>query len=381
MTQMIRNPYLWAMAFVLATFVVPWSRAESSSCWVYVGTYTGPKSKGIYVMKMDLATGKLSEPKVAGEVESPSFLAIHPTEKFLYAANETSKGNVTAFSIAADTGMLTLLNQQPSNGDGPCWVSLDPSGKTALVANYGSGVFESLPVGDDGKLGAPASIIQDSGPGSDPSKKSRPHAHSLNADPAGKFAFGADLGLDKVFSFKLDPSTGKLTANEPAFVSVAAGAGPRHLAFHPNGKFAYVINELNSTLGAFNFDSAKGTLSEIQVLSTLPADFHGKNSTAEVQVHPSGKFVYGSNRGHNSIAVFTVDEQTGKLTPAGEALSGGKIPRNFRIDPTGNFLLAAHQDSDSVVAFKIDQKTGALIPTGQTLSIGSPVCVKFVSMK
>ena len=354
-----------------------------SSLMVYVGTYTGPKSKGIYVMRMDPATGALTEPQLAGEVGNPSFLAIHPTQKWLYAVSETGGkmgGTVSAFSIASDTGKLLLLNQQSTGGDGPCFVGLDPAGKTALVANYGGGSVESLPIGDDGKLGSPASFIQHTGKGTDSKRQEGPHAHSINSDPGGHFAFACDLGLDKVLSYRLDGSS-KLSSNDPPFTTIAAGSGPRHLSFHPSGKFAYVISEMACTVTAFSYDAQKGALSEIQTITTLPAGYHGPANCAEVQVHPSGKFLYGANREHNSLAIFTIDEQTGKLTAAGHQASGGKTPRNFRMDPAGNFLLAAHQDSDSVVVFRIDQKTGGLTPTGATVKIGSPVCVKFVEAK
>jgi 6-phosphogluconolactonase len=373
-----------ALLLVIVSLIVPNVFADSDSLWVYIGTYTGPKSKGIYVMKMDAATGQLSEPRVAAEVANPSFLTLHPSHKFLYAVSEgggKDGGVVSAFSIAPETGLLTLLNQQTSGGDGPCFVGLDPAGKMALVANYGSGSFESLPIGEDGKLGVPSTKIQDAGAGPNSKRQQGPHAHSINSDAAGRFAVAADLGLDKLFIFRLDPLAATLTPNDPPFFHTAPGAGPRHFTFHPGGKFAYVINELNSTVTALAYDAEKGALSELQTLTTLPADFHDNNSTAEVQVHPSGKFLYGSNRGHDSLAAFSIDERTGKLTPIGHYPTLGKTPRNFRMDPAGNFLLAAHQGSDSVVAFKVDLKTGALTPTGQSVSMGQPVCVKFVSMK
>jgi 6-phosphogluconolactonase len=352
--------------------------------WVYVGTYTGPQSKGIYAMRFDPASGSLSQPQLAAEVESPSFIAIHPTQKFLYAVSEAGGkdgGPVSAYAIDAAAGKLTLLNQQTSGGAGPCYVATDPSGRVALVANYAGGSFESLPIAEDGKLGPPASFIQDRGEVADPKRQGGPHGHSLNPDPAGRFAFGCDLGLDKVFIFRIDPATAKLSENDPAFAKVAPRSGPRHFVFHPSGKFAYVINEIASTVTAFAYDPERGALSEIQTMSTLPADFHGNNSTAEVQVHPSGKFLYGSNRGHNSIAVFAIDEASGKLTASGHQPVEGKTPRNFRPDPSGKYLFVANQDSDNIVLFKIDEQTGGLTPTGTSVSLSKPVCVKFVAVK
>jgi 6-phosphogluconolactonase len=369
---------LFFIGCVLALFAASPALAESDSktLSVYVGTYTGPKSKGIYLMQMDRETGALSEPKLAAEVPNPSFLAIHPMQRFLYAVSE-AEGQVTAFSIANE-GMLAKLNQQPSGGSGPCYISLDPTGKMAMVANYGSGSFESLPIEADGKLGSPASKIQDSGKGPDAARQEGPHGHSINSDPAGRFAFAADLGLDTLFGFRLDPANATLTPNDPPSVKIAPGAGPRHLAFHPSGKFAYLVGEMASTVTAFSYNAHHGVMTELQTITTLPPDFHGSTTSAEVQVHPSGKFVYASNRGHDSIAVYRVDTGSGKLTSSQIAPCLGKTPRGFRIDPSGRFLLCAHQDSSSIVVFKIDPETGALTPTDHKVNIGSPVCIQFL---
>jgi 6-phosphogluconolactonase len=369
-----------ALFFLSACTIISVSADPTSGeLTVYVGTYTAAKSKGIYMMKMDPATGKLSEPEVAGELANPSFITLGASRKFMYAVSEGKNGIVSALSIDPGTGKLTLLNQQPSGGADPCFIGLDAAGKVAMVANYSSGTIESLSIGDDGKLSAPVTHIQDAGPVADAKRQGGPHAHSINVDPSGKFALAADLGLDKMFVYKLDSATGTLTPNEPPFVKLSPRSGPRHLAFHPNGKFAYVINEIALTVTAFAYDADKGTLSELQTIGTVaPSEVRDENSSAEVQVHPSGKFLYGSNRGPNTIAIFAIDQETGKLTAVGHQSTGGKTPRNFRMDPAGNFLLAANQDSDSVVVFKIDQATGALTPTGQSVKIGSPVCVKFM---
>jgi 6-phosphogluconolactonase len=352
---------------------------------VYIGTYTGEKSKGIYLSQLDLATGELSAAQVAAEVAQPSFLALHPNGKWLYSVNETSdaagrkSGAVSAFAIDRGTGKLTFLNEQSSAGAGPCHLVVDREGKNVLVANYGGGSVASLPIGADGKLEKASSSIQHVGSSVNKQRQEGPHAHSINLDLAGKFAFAADLGLDKVLVYRFDSKAGKLEANDPPAAAVAPGAGPRHFAFHPKGGSAYVINEIGNTVTAFKYDAARGTLAEIQTIGTLPDDFKGTSHTAEVVAHPSGKFLYGSNRGHDSIAIFSIDAATGKLTKGGWQSTGGKTPRNFAIDPTGAYLLAENQGSDTIVVFRIDQQTGALKPTGHSLGVPSPVCVRMAA--
>ncbi len=362
--------------------------APSGKQRVYFGTYSGKLSKGIYRSELDLATGQLSAPMLAGEVANPSFLAIAPNQKFLYAVGELSDvngkkgGAVNAFAIDAATGDLKLLNQQSSVGAGPCHIVVDRTGKNALVANYGGGSAAALPIHADGKLGEASSFVQHKGSSVNPGNQSAPHAHSINVDAANRFVCVADLGLDKVLVYRLDPDKGTITANDPPAASVEAGSGPRHFAFHPNGKNAYVINEIKLTVTAFQYDAEKGVLTPQQTITTLPDGVTDRKgmSTAEVQVHPSGKFLYGSNRGHHSIAIFSIDPTTGKLTVVGHQGQGIKTPRNFGIDPTGNYLLVANQDSDSVTVFRIDQTTGQLEPTGSTVSVGTPVCVKFLPL-
>jgi 6-phosphogluconolactonase len=375
---------LAAASLMLTPATHAWSTRH---CHVYFGTYTGTKSKGIYVSKFDSATGKLDEPELAAETKSPSFLAVHPNHRFLYAVGEMTvlngkrAGAVNAFSIEPKTGKLTLLNQQSSGGLGPCHVAVDAKGRCVLVANYGSGSIASLPILKDGSLGAPVTTIQHTGSSVNPQRQAGPHAHFITTDPANRFALNCDLGLDKVFVYRLDPKRATLTANDPPFGVVAPGAGPRHLAFSPNGKFVHVINELGSSLTTFEYDPKRGALKELQTLSTLPEKFDGQNSCAHVLVHPSGRFVYGSNRGHDSIAVFTVDSKSGKLTLVEHQPTQGKTPRNFAIDPSGSWLLAENQASDNVVVFRIDGQTGRLKPTGQTVTVGAPVCAVFVPTK
>jgi 6-phosphogluconolactonase len=352
--------------------------------WVYIGTYTQRGSRGIYRAELDLAAGRLESLRLAAEVVNPSFLAIHPSHKFLYAVGEVGDfaggkgGAVSALAIDPASGGLSLLNQKSSRGSGPCHVVVDRSGKFVLVANYGGGSVACLPIRPDGSLGDATAFVQHAGSSVDPRRQKGPHAHSVNLDRANRFAFVGDLGLDKVMIYRFDAAQGTLAANDPPWAKVAPGAGPRHFAFHPNGRFAYVINEMHSTVTGFSYDADRGALETIGTVSTLPEGFSGSSTTAEVQVHPSGKFLYGSNRGHDSIAVFAIDADTGKLTPVGHASTQGKAPRNFGIDPTGRWLLAANQDSDSIVVFRIDGQTGKLLSLGPGLRVPMPVCVKFM---
>jgi 6-phosphogluconolactonase len=377
----------WRMGLILATLVATSLFAAKTPAGeklrVYVGTYTqGSKSEGIYRMELDLATGQATRPVLAAKTINPSFLAIHPNQRYLYAVNEVSTfdkkpgGAISAFAIDPKTGDLTFINQQSSGGAGPCHLIVDARGKNVLAANYGGGSICVLPIQQGGRLGKASAFIQHKGSSVTPRQKG-PHAHSINLDASNRFALVADLGLDKVLIYAFDAQKGTLKENTPASVSLAPGAGPRHLAFHPSGKFAYVINEIHSTVTAMRYDPKQGSLEKVQTLSTLPEGVKKGNSTAEVQVHPSGKFLYGSNRGHNSIAIFAIDPVTGKLTPLGHQGEGIKIPRNFEIDPTGTYLLVANQADDSVSAFRIDPKTGKLAATGTVVDVPRPVCVKF----
>lgn len=364
---------------------LPADEKPAGKFWVFVGTYTGPKSKGIYRFDFDAESGKLTGREVAAETPSPSFLAISADKSRLFCVGETAdkdgnkSGGVVAFALDPKAGTLKPIGDASSGGAHPCHLVVDKAGKNVLVANYTGGNVGVLAVGADGKLAAP-NVVQHKGMGHDPKRQEKPHAHSINLDAAEKFAIAADLGLDEVKVYRFDAAKGTLSPNEPAAYKTAPGAGPRHFAFHPDGKHAFVINELNSTLSALAYDAEKGILTETHTLSTLPADYKGTgNSTAEVVVHPSGKFVYGSNRGHNSIAVFAYDAATGKLTPAGHQGTNIKTPRNFACDPTGKWLLVANQSGDSICVFGIDAKTGALTPAGDPVEVPSPVCVRFLA--
>ena len=373
-------------ALLLLSFATLISTPAAEKEWLaYFGTYTGKKSKGIYVARFNPATGKLSAPELAGEAISPSFLAVHPKGKWLYAVNEidnfTGKksGGVSGFAIDAKSGKLSPINQQSTVGGGPCHVSLDASGRVVLVANYGGGSVASYRVDKKGSLSSDVSFIQHQGSGVNRGRQEAPHGHAIVTDPGNKFALACDLGLDKVLIYKLDAKKGSLTPNDPPFGRVAQGSGPRHMAFHPSGKFAWVINEMVCTVTSFSFDPKRGELKELQTISSLPADTKmiPSYNTAEILAHPSGKFVYGSNRGHDTLAVYAVDRKQGTLKLVEHVSTQGKTPRSFGIDPSGRWLLAANQSSDTVVVFAIDPATGKLKPTGQSIEVGSPVSVVF----
>ena len=349
---------------------------------VFFGTYTDAKSKGIYVSRFDSETGKLAAPQLAAETKSPSFLALHPNGRFLYAVGEASavgatrQGGVTAFAIEP-AGNLTALNTQPSGGNGPCHLTLDAAGRWLITANYGNGSVGALPVRADGSLDAPVDTVQHQGSSVNKDRQSGPHAHCSSLSPDDRFALVCDLGLDKVLVYRRDAKERALTANAPAFGAVAPGSGPRHLAFSPNGNFAYVVNEMISSVTVFSWNAKRGTLAEVQTVSTLPEKFAGQSWGAEIAVHPAGKFVYASNRGHDSIAGFAVDARTGKLAFVEATPTQGKTPRHFALDPTGGWLLAENQASDSVVVFRVDRKSGRLEATGGKVEVPAPVCAVF----
>ena len=365
---------------------------------VYVGTYTLPihfgsgfvlegKGEGIYVYRMDQASGALEFGSKMTGVANPSFLALDPGRRFLYAVNELktfegkATGTVSAFSVDSETGEVGFLNRKMTHGTDPCYVVVDKTGRHVLVANYMSGSVCVLPVQEDGSLGEATDFIQHHGSSIDPERQEGPHAHSVVLDEVNRYAFVPDLGLDKIMIYRFDSIRGKLEPNDEPWVKVRAGAGPRHFAFHPDGRYAYLINELDSTLVAFAYDEENGTLREIQTVLTLPRDFVGASTCADVHVSPSGRFVYGSNRGHNSIVIFRIDQRTGELTYVGHESTRGETPRNFAIDPTGRFLLVANQDTDTIVMFRIDQQTGRLSPTGYFTKVPTPVCVKTVLLE
>jgi 6-phosphogluconolactonase len=349
--------------------------------FAYVGTYTdGGKSQGIYRLFLDTTTGAMRVGGVAAKSANPSFLALHPNGRVLYAVNEVDEhagqatGAVSAFRIARDSGALTLLSQLPSHGKSPCYVSVDRRGRVVLVANYGSGTIAAFAVRQDGRLARATAIVQHQGRGPNAERQTSPHAHCILTDLDNHRVLAADLGNDGILVYRFDDrsmsSTGTRVATKP-------GAGPRHLAFHPNGRFLYVINELDSTLGVYAYDAERGSLAEVQVTPASPNGTAAANHPADVHVATSGRFLYASNRGDDTIAVFAIDPSSGQLTAVQQVSTGGRTPRNFALDPTGKFLLAANQRSDSILSFRVDTDTGRLTPTGHLVELPIPVCIRF----
>ena len=360
--------------------------------FLYIGTYTrredfvDGKAEGIYIYRFNPSSGALTyEATVAGAgTVNPSFLIPTPDRGCLYAVNEITggkgpHGTVSAFAIDPETKGLTFLNQQSTHGLAPCYVSVDPSGRYALVANYETGSVCVLPLALNGQLEEATDVVQFHGSGPNPDRQEGPHAHMIFPGPDGRFIFAVDLGSDRIMVYRLDPEQGKLVPAEPAWTRLSPGTGPRHLVFNPQKQFAYVVSELQSTVTVFQYDEQNGSLHERQTISTLPEDFNGQNLGAEIQVAPSGRFVYASNRGHDSIVTFAVDELTGDLSVVSHEPTQGVGPRYFTIDPSGNWLLAANQDSDTVVTFRIDQISGKLKPTEQIVEVPTPVCLQLYS--
>jgi 6-phosphogluconolactonase len=386
-------PIAWALVAVGASWTLtlaaiaqpPRETAPADRTLVYVGTYTSGKStsKGIYAFELLPADLTLRPLGLVAETANPSYLDIDAARRRLFAVNEVSElegektGGVSAFSIDPPTGKLTFLNQRPSKGTSPCFLRLDRSGRHALVANYGSGSIAVLPIGADGRLGDASSVVQHAGSSVHPQRQQGPHAHCLVLDPGNRFAFACDLGLDQVLSYRFDAEKGTLTPNDPAFVAVKPGAGPRAMAFRPDGRFAYLGNEMQSTLTVFRYDEQTGRLTEIQTVSTLPDGFSANNSIAEVAVHPSGNYLYVSNRGHDSVAAFAIDRDKGTLTFVAHQSTGGRTPRHFGLDPSGRSLIAANQQSDTLVPHWIDAATGRL-KASVPVAAPTPVYVAFL---
>ncbi len=353
--------------------------AETNQYWAYVGTYTGKGSKGIYVSRFDAGTGELSPLKLAAVAPNPCFLAVRPgNASLITAADVATNGQVLAYGIDRKMGELQPLNVQATGSKGICHVSFDGTGKYAFAASYGSAQIFAWQVGADGRLGERTASLQHSGSSVNRARQASAHAHQIIADPGNKFVFVCDLGMDKVMAYRFDVANGSLTAVNPAFTAIVPGSGPRHLAFAPGGRFAYLINEMGSTVIAFKYEAETGRLSELGTYPTLPAGFTNGNTGAEIVVHPSGKRLYASNRGLNSVAIFNIDPVNGLLTPTGQVSTLGHTPRFMTLDPTGNYLLVGNQDSGSLVVFRVNGADGGLVPTGQVLALNSPVSVVFV---
>jgi 6-phosphogluconolactonase len=353
---------------------------ESLTVQLYIGTYTTPplgRAQGIYLADFDTHAGTLSDIKRVAEVENPTWLALDPTQRYLLAVSEHDNGRLVSFARFADTGELAMIDDQVTQGDGPCYVSVHPSGRYTFVANYGSGSLAVLPLDEDGSLEPTSDVIQHEGHGPNPERQEGPHAHMIAPTRSGDFVLATDLGLDQVEIRRLDPTTGRLNLVDNGIVALHPGTGPRHFAFSPDERFVYVLGELDATISVFDFSEAGATMTLRQTRGTLPADFSGQNSAAQIVVAPDGRFVYASNRGHDSVAICAVADD-GSLQLVGHVATGGKTPRNIVLDPSGRWLLAANQDSDTVVVFRRDLETGQLAPVAAPVAVPSPACLTFV---
>jgi 6-phosphogluconolactonase len=388
---MKRREFLKGTSYAATFMLMPSSVFKSlitsdnkDDLYVYIGTYTTKGSEGIYICRYNQLTGQLSLAGVEKGVTDPSFLAVDPGKKFLFAVNEVGEfngkkgGGVSAFRIDKQTGMLSFINNQSSGGAAPCNLTVNMDGSFVLVGNYSGGNVSVLPVKPDGSLGSLVGLIQHTGSGINLKRQKTPHVHCLVLDRSNKHIIVTDLGTDKIIVYPFDAKKGGINESGKHSFSAHPGAGPRHLAFSPDEKFLYAINELNSTITVYMYDGSEGNLTEIQTLPTLPAEFSGSNTCADIHVHPSGKFLYGSNRGHDSIAAYKRDQQTGMLSLIELVSTKGKNPRNFAIDPAGNFLLVANQDTNNIVSFRIDPETGRLNPSESSIDIPTPVCIRFL---
>lgn len=354
--------------------------------WMYIGTCTGKHDGGILRCDLDMTTGALSSPVIVGETINPSFLTISSDGNYLYCVNEIqdfagqAAGAVTAFKIDRKDGKLIQVNQQSTRGGLPCYLVIDQTGQNLLAANYWGGSVACWPIAEDGSLGGMTSFWQHEGSSVDPKRQDKPYAHSINLDPQNRFAIAADLGADKLFVYRFDADGGGLAPHDPPSTSLDPGAGPRHFMFHPDyHDVAYVINELDSTITVLSYHPSLGRLSIMQTVSTLPPNTGGENYPAELQISSNGRFLYGSNRGHDTIAIFAIDPQSGKLTAIGHEPVRGEWPRNICIDPTGNYLIVANQKSDDVLVYRVNRESGKLMPLGGPLMVSRPVCIKFLN--
>jgi 6-phosphogluconolactonase len=359
-----------------AVLVVLAGPARAVDTFVYFGSHGKGTNYGFSLAHFD--TGKLTTPVFLQEAVAPAYFIISPDGKHLYTCNSDPGSSLSAYAIDPARAKLTFLNQKPSDGGDPSYISLDATGRYVMVANFEGGsivVYALLP---DGSIGERTAFVQNTGTSVNPVRQSHAHSHSIRVDPSNRFVLAADLGLDKLFVYRFDQKTGALQPNDPPFATVAPGSGPRHIAFHPNGRIAYVINEMGSSIIRFGWDSNHGILTRYETVSTLPKDFTGMSTCAEILVHPSGKFVYATNRGHNSVAMFSVEAETGRLTLIQNIPTQGRTPRNCEFDPTGRWLLVSNQDSSNAVVFRIDPDTGRLTQVGEPVKVPAPFCERFL---
>jgi 6-phosphogluconolactonase len=347
-----------------------------TSCLFAEHIYIGSSEKGIYLADFDTKTGKLSAPSIVSDTAAPSYFTIH--ENRLYTVNEVDQGSVTAFTIDHSSGKLTPLNTMSVKSAGPCYIAIDKSGHSAITANYSGGSITVLPIGGDGRLGEATDFIQNKGSGPNRDRQTSAHPHWVGFIPASKLALVADLGIDSIQIYNFDAKKGKLTVGNPAFMTIPPGSGPRHASLHPTGKFLYVLTELSNVITEYYFEAELKRFTAVNTVSTLPEGFKGENTGAEIEVHPTGKFLYASNRGNDSIAVFSIsDPKKGLLKLEQHISSGGKTPRQFEIDPSGHWLLAGNQGSDNIAIFSIDASTGKLTASGVVAGVPKPACIKF----
>ena len=370
---------------------------EKKQLLVYIGTYTEKilfgtgqifegQGEGIHIYGLDPATGSLAPRDTAREIKNPSYLAFHPNRRLLYAVNELKSyngeatGTLSAFTLDPHNGRLEFINKVATHGTDPCHVTVDATGKYALVANFASGSVAVLPIREDGGLEEASEVIQHKGSSLDPVRQKGPHAHSVTLDASNRFAYVPDLGLDKLMIYRFDAEAGRLRPHEQHSFDTKAGAGPRHFVFHPNNAYAYLINELDSTIVGLDYDKERGTVKEVQTVTTLPESFRGNSNCADILVDPAGRFLYATNRGHDSIAIYRIEGKNGELAAVGHESTKGRTPRNFTIDPSGTFLFAANQDSNTIVCFRIDHHSGLLTPTGEITDAPTPVCLKILPL-
>jgi 6-phosphogluconolactonase len=368
---------LYFTVFLLTVATLPMSVSAQEMC-VYFGTHSSGPGIGFSMSHFNTETGVLTKPEFLIEAKEPAYFIIHPDGKHLYTCNSGLPGTISAYEIDPATRHLTFINQKPSGGGDPSYISLDKTGRFALAANYDGGNICIYAIEPDGSLGAQTAFVQHTGKSINPERQTHAYAHSIIVDPSNRFVLVADLGLDKVLVYRFNEKDGTLSPNDPPFASVEPGSGARHVKFHPNGKWTYVIKEMGSTVTCFNWDGVRGALSEFQNISTLPEDFTGTNACAEMLIHPNGKFLYCSNRGHNSLAVFAIDQTTGRLSPIQHISTSGNTPRNFEFDPAGKWIICTNHGSNNAVVFRVNNDAGFLTQAGEPVEVPAPFCERFL---